>query len=72
MSEHIDAIQLTKAEVQANYDRVRWAEGLIEELPRDHEGANSWLLHYGTGRRAVEIQTQHLERQQAKHREVKK
>jgi hypothetical protein len=28
---------------------VRWAEGLIRQLPANHDGRNSWLLNYGTG-----------------------
>ena len=27
---------------------VRWAEGLIRQLPVDHDGRNSWLLNYGS------------------------
>ena len=42
-------IPLTKAEVQSGLDRVRFAEGLIRQLPEDHEGRNTWLLHYGIG-----------------------
>lgn len=42
-------IELTPAEIQSGLDRVRWAELLIEQLPVDHEGRNSWLLNYGTG-----------------------
>lgn len=42
------SIQLTPAEVQSGLDRVRWAEGLIKQLPEDHDGRNSWLLNYGT------------------------
>jgi hypothetical protein len=38
------SIQLTKAEIQSGHDRVRWAEGLIRQLPADHEGRNSWLF----------------------------
>lgn len=30
-------------------DAIRWAEGLIRQLPATHEGRNSWLLNYGTG-----------------------
>ncbi len=42
-------IVLTKAEIQSNYDRVKWAEGLILQLPAEHDGRNSWLLNYGRG-----------------------
>lgn len=41
-------IVLNESEVQSGYSRVRWAEGLIRQLPADHEGRNSWLLNYGT------------------------
>ncbi|WP_300573455.1 hypothetical protein [Phenylobacterium sp.] len=46
------AIRLTPAEVQSGHDRVRWAQGLIEQLPADHDGRNSWLLNYGLGEEA--------------------
>lgn len=41
-------IQLSKAEIQSGHDRVRWAAGLIRQLPENHDGRNSWLLNYGT------------------------
>lgn len=41
-------IALTPAELQSGYDRVKWAEGLVRQLPLDHEGRNSWLLNYGS------------------------
>jgi len=41
------SIELTPAEIQSGVDRVKWAEGLIRQLPEDHEGRNSWLLNYG-------------------------
>lgn len=40
-------ITLTEAEIQSGLDRVRWAEGLIRQLPKDHDGRNSWLMNYG-------------------------
>lgn len=43
-----DTIKLTPAEIQSGLDRVRWAEGLILQLPENHDGRNSWLLNYGT------------------------
>lgn len=43
------AIQLTPAEIQSGHDRVKWAEGLILQLPEMHDGRNSWLLNYGIG-----------------------
>lgn len=42
-----NSIPLTPAEIQSKLSRVRWAEGLISQLPADHEGRNSWLLNYG-------------------------
>lgn len=39
----------TKAETQSGLDRVKWAEGLILQLPPNHDGRNSWLLNYGRG-----------------------
>ena len=40
-------IKLNAAEIQSKQSRVNWAEGLIEQLPKDHDGRNSWLLNYG-------------------------
>lgn len=40
------SIQLKPAEIQSGLSRVRWAEGLIRQLPGDHDGRNSWLLNY--------------------------
>jgi len=42
-------IVLDAAEVQSGVDRVRWAEGLIRQLPETHDGRNSWLMNYGKG-----------------------
>ncbi len=42
-----ESIPRTAAEKQSGYDRVKWAEGLIRQLPETHEGRNSWLLNYG-------------------------
>ena len=42
-------IRLSASEVLSGYDRVKWAEGLIRQLPETHDGRNSWLLNYGTG-----------------------
>lgn len=41
-------IELTRAEIQSGLDRVRHAEGLIRQLPADHDGRNTWLLNYGS------------------------
>lgn len=42
-------IALTPAELQSGFDRVKWAEGLIRQLPEGHEGRNSWLSNFGSG-----------------------
>lgn len=47
MNRHI--IYKTMAEIQSGLDRVKWAEGLILQLPETHDGRNSWLLNYGKG-----------------------
>lgn len=44
-------IRLTPAELQSGLDRVRHAEGLIRQLPEDHDGRNSWLLNYARDRK---------------------
>lgn len=43
------AIELSELELRTGIDRLRWAEGLIRQLPADHEGRNSWLLNFGSG-----------------------
>ncbi|NCU26098.1 hypothetical protein EOM86_05170 [Candidatus Nomurabacteria bacterium] len=40
-------IWLNKAETQSGLDRVAWAESLIEQMPEDRKGRNSWLINYG-------------------------
>lgn len=52
----MSVINLTPAEVQSGYDRVAWAEGLIQQLPKTHEGRNSWLLNYGRSEEAKKLQ----------------
>lgn len=47
------SILLTKCEVQSNYDRQDSAEGLITQLPNNHDGRNTWLMNYGKGDEAV-------------------
>jgi len=39
-------------EVQSGTTRVGHAEGLILQLPKEHEGRNTWLLNYGVGEEA--------------------
>ena len=52
-------IKLSNAEMQSKFSRVRWAEGLILQLPKEHEGRNSWLLNYGNGEEAKKIREKH-------------
>jgi len=48
-------IRLSQAELQSGSSRVDWAEGLIEQLPEDHDGRNSWLMNYGKKAKAQAI-----------------
>ena len=48
-------IKLSLAEIQSKYNRVNHAEGLIEQLPKDHDGRNTWLLNYGIKSEAIRI-----------------
>ncbi len=48
-------IKLSRCEKQCGISRVQWAEGLIKQLPKEHDGRNSWLLNYGTSDEAKEI-----------------
>ena len=59
-------IQLSKAESQCGVSRVRWAEGLIEQLPDTHEGRNSWLINYGVGKEATKIRAR-IEKERKEH-----
>jgi hypothetical protein len=45
-------IVLNRAEIQSRFSRVEWAEMLIQQLPKTHEGRNSWILNYGTSEEA--------------------
>lgn len=45
----------TPVELQSNFDRQAWAEGLISQLPKTHDGRNSWLLNYGRGEEADKL-----------------
>lgn len=40
-------ITLSSFETQSNLNRVNHAENLISQLPKDHDGRNTWLLNYG-------------------------
>lgn len=51
----MDRIKLSKCEIQSGLSRVRSAEGLILQLPKDHDGRNTWLMNYGVREEAVAI-----------------
>lgn len=52
-------IVLNSAEIQSGSSRVDWAENLILQLPKEHEGRNSWLLNYGKSEEALQIRKEH-------------
>lgn len=54
-------IELSAAEVQSGMDRVRWAELLIVQLPKNHDGRNSWLLNYGVSEEARALQLRRVQ-----------
>jgi len=52
-------IYLTPDEIQSGFSRQRAAEGLIKQLPKDHDGRNTWLLNYGKGKEAQMFRDEH-------------
>lgn len=48
-------IWLIEAELQSGVTRQDWAENLIKQLPKDHEGRKSWLMNFGVSEEAVEL-----------------
>jgi hypothetical protein len=59
------SIRLSRAEIQSGLDRVKWAEGLVLQLPEKHDGRNSWLLNYGVGPESEAIRKRHSDRRTA-------
>ncbi len=51
----VKRIKLSKAEKQSGISRVSHAEGLILQLPKTHDGRNTWLLNYGYRQEAVSL-----------------
>jgi len=51
----VSVIKLSPAEIQSGVNRVKFAEGLIQQLPNTHEGRNTWLMNYGVKEEAVEL-----------------
>lgn len=45
-------IKFNRAELQSGFDRVRFAEALVLQLPNHHAGRNTWLLNYGLSEEA--------------------
>jgi hypothetical protein len=43
----------TTYEQQSQHNRVKFAEGLIKQLPADHDGRNTWMMNYGVSAEAV-------------------
>jgi len=43
------------AEIVSNTSRLKFAEGLIKQLPESHEGRNTWLLNYGISEEAITL-----------------
>ncbi len=54
-----EQIKLSKAEIQSGSSRVKRAEGLIKQLPKGHDGRNTWLMNYGHGEDAETIRNKH-------------
>lgn len=48
-------ILVTKHEIQSGLNRQRFAELLILQLPKDHDGRNTWLLNYGVSEEAEKL-----------------
>lgn len=55
MIEENDKIRLNVAEIQSRFDRVQFAERLIQQLPASHEGRNTWLMNYGICQNAHQL-----------------
>lgn len=52
-------VQLSDAEVQSGTDPLGFAENLIRQLDRGHEGRNTWLLNYGCSNDAEMIRARY-------------
>lgn len=48
-------IILSRFELQCGSTRVKNAEDLILQLPKTHDGRNTWLLNYGVGEEALQL-----------------
>ena len=52
-------ITMTPHERQSGSDRQSYAESLIQQLPKDHDGRNTWLLNYGRSVEARDLRISH-------------
>jgi hypothetical protein len=50
-----NSITLNAVEIQSGLSRVKLAEGLISQLPVNHDSRNTWLLNYGTSLKATQM-----------------
>lgn len=48
----------TQAEIQSGHDRQKWAEDLILQLPKSHDGRCSWLMSFGRGEEAEHLRAE--------------
>ena len=51
----METIKLNEVEIRANFSRVEYAEKLIQQLPKEHDGRNTWLLNYGILQEAKDL-----------------
>lgn len=58
----VNKIHLTTHEIQSGLNRVQDAEGLILQLPKNHDGRNTWLLNYGVRKEAQELRNSRCDR----------
>jgi len=58
-AEPITQIKLTNSEISSGSSRVTHAESLILQLPKTHDGRNSWLMNFGTGEEAIKLREKH-------------
>ena len=52
-------IKLNGHETQSGLNRQKSAEGLIIQLPVDHDGRNTWLMNYGISEEARALRAKH-------------
>jgi hypothetical protein len=57
------SLTLPPSDNQDTFDRkeepsIKWAQLLIEQLPANHDGRNSWLLNHGVGEESDKLREQ--------------